>query len=83
MRDRIISGIISALFVLLIVSLFYTQVVRFFYYSRMSKNNSIRIIPIDGPRGRMLDRNGQVMVSSRISFDAVLVYQELRDAGRL
>jgi penicillin-binding protein 2 len=83
MRDRVISGIISALFVLLIVSLFYTQVVRFFYYSRMSKNNSIRIIPIDGPRGRMLDRNGQVMVSSRISFDAVLVYQELRDAGRL
>ncbi|MBI5143795.1 MAG: penicillin-binding protein 2, partial [Candidatus Omnitrophica bacterium] len=64
---------------LLIVGLAYTQVFRFFYYSRLSKNNSIRIIPIDGPRGRIFDRNGIPMVTSRLSFDVAVVYQELKD----
>jgi penicillin-binding protein 2 len=31
----------------------------------------------------MLDRNARVLVSNRLSFDAVLTYQELRDVGRL
>jgi len=83
MKDRIITGLISFLFVILLATLFYTQVIRFFYYSQMSKNNSIRIIPIDGPRGKILDRNGQVLVTSRLSFDAAIVYQELGDRERL
>lgn len=83
MKDRIITGIISFFFILLVANLFYTQVLRFFYYSKLSKNNSIRIIPIDGPRGRILDRNAQVLVTSRLSFDAAIVYQELRDRQKL
>ena len=83
MKDRIITGFISSLFALLILSLFYTQVIRFFYYSKLSDNNSIRIAVIDGPRGRILDRNAEPLVSNRLSFDAVIVYQELRNTGKL
>lgn len=83
MKDRVITGTISALFILIITGLFYTQVIRFFYYSRLSENNSIRVIPIDGPRGRILDRNGQVLVSNRLSFDVAIVHQEVRDTRRL
>ena len=79
MRDRIPVATISALFILLVSGLFYNQIVRFGYYSRLSKNNSIRIIPIDGPRGNMFDRNGTVMVSNRLAFDVAVVYQELKD----
>jgi len=78
-RERLLITIISALFVMLGLGLFYNQVIRFGYYSHLSKNNSIRIIPIDGPRGNMLDRNGAVVVSNRLSFDVAVVYQELRD----
>lgn len=77
MKDRIITGFISVLFMLLIAGLFYNQVICYFYYSQLSKNNSIRIIPIDGPRGKILDRNAQVLVTNRLSFDAAIVYQEL------
>ena len=83
MRDKILFAIIITLFALLITGLFYTQIIRFNYYSKLSKDNSIRIIPIDGPRGNIYDRNGQVLVTNRLSFDACLVYRELNDRPRL
>jgi len=83
MKDRAIIGTISLLFALLISSLFYTQVVRFFYYSDLSKNNSIRIIPIDGPRGNILDRNGNTLVTNRLSFDVAVIYRELANKEKL
>lgn len=79
MRNRIPIVTITALFVLLGLGLFYTQIIRYGYYSRLSKNNSIRIIPIDGPRGSIFDRNGIPLVSNRLSFDAAVVYQELKN----
>ena len=34
-------------------------------------------------RGKILDRNGQVLVTSRLSFDAAITYQELGDREKL
>jgi len=82
-RDRILVAVISALFILLGTGLFFDQVVRFGYYSALSKNNSIRIIPIDGPRGNIFDRNGVPVVSNRLSFDVAVVYQEAKDKQKL
>ena len=79
MKERIPITVVTALFILLCIGLFYNQVIRFGYYSRMSRNNSIRVIPIDGPRGNIFDRNGVSLVSNRLSFDVAVVYQELRD----
>jgi len=83
MRDKILYAIILTLFILLTAGLLYTQCIRFQYYSRLSKDNSIRIIPIDGPRGNIYDRNGKIMVTSRLSFDAAIIYREVNDNGRL
>lgn len=83
MKDRILIVMVSVLFVLLGLGLFYNQVIRFSYYSHLSKNNSIRILPIDGPRGNIFDRNGTPVVSNRISFDVAVVYQELRNRQKL
>ena len=79
MKDRILIAVVSALFILIGIGLFYNQVIRFGYYSRLSKNNSIRIMPIDGPRGNIFDRNGVAVVSNRLSFDVAVVYQEVKD----
>ena len=83
MKDRILPSVASALFLLVALGLFYTQAVRYGYYAGLAKNNSIRIIPIDGPRGNIYDRNGVVLVTNRISFDAAVIYQELRDRKAL
>ena len=79
MRHTSLAIVISLLFVLLLSGLFYNQVLRYDYYSRLSKNNSIRIIPIEGPRGNIFDRSGIPLVTNRLSFDVAIIYQELRD----
>lgn len=83
MRDRFVSALVSIFFVLLVAGLFHTQVVRYGYYSRLSKNNSIRLLPIDGPRGIMFDRTNKPLVSNRLAFDVALIYDELNDRGKL
>ena len=83
MRERIPYSVIIILFAALAVSLFYRQVMRYPHYSELSRNNSIRIIPIDGPRGDIFDRNGKVLVTSRLSFDVAIVYNQIRDRKRL
>ena len=83
MKDRLLASIVSALFALVALGLFYTQIIMYGYYAGLAKNNSIRIIPIDGPRGNIYDKNGVVLVTNRLSFDAAVVYRELSDTRAL
>lgn len=83
MREKFIFKPIQLLFILLALGLAYTQVLRFPYYSKLSKDNAIRIIPIEGPRGTIFDRNGIALVNDRISFNVAVVYQELRNREKL
>lgn len=83
MKDRLLISVISALFIMLVLGLFYTQIIRYGHYSKLSRNNSIRIMPIEGPRGSIFDRNGIPLVTNRLSFDAAIVYRELRDRQKL
>jgi penicillin-binding protein 2 len=48
-------------------------------YGQMAEQNRVRSIPIIAPRGRMLDRDGRVMVDNRPSFSVLL----LRDDPKL
>lgn len=83
MREKFLFVPLRLLFILLVIGLVYTQVFRFPYYSRLSKDNAIRIIPINGPRGTIYDRNGVPLVSDRVSFNVAVVYQELRSRDKL
>src|SRR3989338_3488061 len=82
-REKALNATIMASFSLVIAGLLYTQLIRHPYYSALSKNNSIRIIPIDAARGVIFDRNGVPLVTSRISFNVVVIYQEVRLKERL
>ncbi|MCX5666130.1 MAG: penicillin-binding protein 2, partial [Candidatus Omnitrophica bacterium] len=83
MREKYLAIPIRLLFIALALALIYTQVIRHSYYSGLSKDNAIRIIPIEGPRGAIFDRKGVGLVSDRISFNAALVYQELKNREKL
>ncbi|MDP3729906.1 MAG: penicillin-binding protein 2 [Candidatus Omnitrophota bacterium] len=82
-REKSLAVPIRLLFIALALALVYTQVIRCAHYSRLSKDNAIRIIPIDGPRGAIFDRNGVGIVSDRISFNVALIYQELKNREKL
>ena len=83
MKEKSIIAPIQVLFAVLALGLVYTQIVRFPYYSRLSRDNAIRIIPIEGPRGTIYDRNKVALVGDRISYNVAVVYQELRNREKL
>jgi len=72
------SLLVIILFSILVIRLFDLQVVRAEIYWRLSEENRIRVIPVDAPRGHILDRNGEVLVCNRPSYVVSIVPFKLR-----
>ncbi|MEZ5427826.1 MAG: penicillin-binding protein 2 [Pyrinomonadaceae bacterium] len=54
------------------VRLYYLQVVKGEYYKNKAENQRIRLIPIPAPRGAIFDRNGEILVDSRPTYNVTL-----------
>ncbi len=74
-RSRYIWLIIGCLsvFLLILARLWFLQVVRGDEYYRASSENIIRDINLPAPRGRILDRRGEILAENRPSFDVFVV----------
>lgn len=55
-------------FVLLFLGLWNLQILQNKYYTELAEKNRIRPITLIAPRGKILDRNGQIVVDNRPSF---------------
>lgn len=71
-RTRITAIIIAAAFVFLAGYIFNLQVIKGSYFRKLSDKNCIRLIPQEGSRGNILDREGNVIVGSELSYDAAI-----------
>src|SRR5471032_46333 len=58
---------------LLLIGFWKLQVIDSDKYSQWADRNRIRSIPVIAPRGRMLDRDGRVLVDNRPSFSVLLL----------
>ncbi|MCU1377973.1 MAG: penicillin-binding protein 2 [Acidimicrobiales bacterium] len=67
LRLGVIAIIALSLFAALFARLWYLQVLSAPDYQLKAQANSIRIVPEPAPRGRILDRNGKVLVDNRAS----------------
>ncbi|MFA5060354.1 MAG: penicillin-binding protein 2 [Candidatus Omnitrophota bacterium] len=83
MRFKIFRIIVRFGFIAIVFGLVQTQIVQGDYYHALSMNNRIRVVPIEGRRGRILDRNGVVIADNRASFDVMIIPQEIRDREEL
>ncbi len=81
-RHRLIMLMIAVLLavMVLVLRLFYLQVIKGQEFRRLSLNNSIRLQSIDAPRGFIYDRHGTLLVDNRPSFD---LYISIKDARPL
>lgn len=77
MRLKIIRIIVGGLFGFIVIGLFYTQVMQGEYFFRLSVNNRIRVVPMEGWRGQVKDRNGKVLADNRLSYDVMVTPQEI------
>lgn len=76
-RIKIFQVILYSSFIYLIIGLFDCQIIHSNYYKRLSEKNTIRLIPIEGTRGRIFDRNGKLLAVNDFSFDLVIIPQEV------
>jgi penicillin-binding protein 2 len=70
--------VVAVLFAILGIRLFDLQVVRSETYRRLSEENRIRVVPVDAPRGHILDRHGEVLVCNRPCYVVSIVPFKLR-----
>jgi penicillin-binding protein 2 len=71
--------IILAIFLVLAYGLWKLQVMESGYYASAAQKNEIRNVPILAPRGKILDREGRVIVDNYPSFSALLLRDSSRD----
>ncbi|MFH2065219.1 MAG: penicillin-binding protein 2 [Pseudomonadota bacterium] len=67
-----------AAFSILAIRLFYLQIIEGEEYSRLSENNCIRLQSIDAPRGLIFDRNRNLLVDNRPSFDLSIIVRDAK-----
>jgi len=67
------SYIIVGMIGVLLLGFWKLQVIDADKYTSMAERNRVREIPVIAPRGRMLDRDGRVLVDNRPSFSVLLL----------
>jgi len=72
-RLAVVSYIIVGMIGVLLLGFWKLQVIDSDQYGQMAERNSVRSIPIIAPRGRILDRDGRVLVDNRPSFSVLLL----------
>lgn len=77
MRSSVLFTFFTACFLTLTGGLIHTSLINNTKYARLSERNSIRLLPQPGARGRILDRNGTVLVDNTLSYDVLLLPQKL------
>ena len=80
LRLQIIHYLAITIFVILIARLWYLQVMSSQDFVERAEANRIRIIPIPAPRGTIFDRKGNVLVTSKASFNIVLSRADVKDS---
>jgi penicillin-binding protein 2 len=80
-RRRVTIGTVAAVIgvLLLAARLWDLQIIRGAEMATLSENNRIRLRRVAATRGRVVDRQGVVLIDSKASFDAVLVPEDTRD----
>jgi penicillin-binding protein 2 len=80
-RVAVLGGVAIALFAIIFFRLWYLQVLSGEQYVQKADANSERRLPIAAPRGKILDREGQAIASSRITNAVQIVPSALPAPG--
>ena len=78
-RLTAVQYIILGIFLILAYGLWRLQVAQSDMYSSLAEKNRIRNVPILAPRGKILDREGRIIVDNYPSFTALLLRDSSRD----
>jgi penicillin-binding protein 2 len=78
-KFSVVQYLILAVFLVLAYGLWSLQVRKSDEYVTRSEQNRIRQVPVLAPRGKIYDRDGQLIVDNYPSFSALLLRDQMRD----
>lgn len=78
-RLSVLSTVVVVLFVALFSRLWYLQVLAGDRYGELAEGNRVRQVVIEAPRGRILDREGRVLVDNRAAWAVTVKTSEMGD----
>ncbi len=81
-RVRLLTYTVAALLVLIAAGFWFVQIVQGDYYRELADNNRLRKLPIQAPRGLMLDRNGRILVENIPSYNLMIDRSRSADVKR-
>ncbi len=81
-RIATLGGIVIAMLGLLLVRLWFLQIISGEEYAARAEGNHLRTVVVEAPRGNILDRNGRVLVANKPGKNVVARPSELRGDAR-
>jgi penicillin-binding protein 2 len=81
-RLSVLSILVAMLFVALSSRLWYLQVLAGDRYGDLAEGNRVRQVVVEAPRGRILDRDGRVVVRNRAAWAVTVKPSQLGDRRR-
>lgn len=79
LRLTAVQYVVLFIFLLLAYRLWLLQVMQSSDYALLAEKNRVRNVPILAPRGKILDREGRIIVDNYPSFSALLLRDSSRD----
>jgi len=79
LRLTAVQYVVLFIFLLLAYGLWRLQVMHSDEYTLLAEKNRVRNVPILAPRGKILDREGRIIVDNYPSFSALLLRDSTRD----
>jgi penicillin-binding protein 2 len=82
LRVAVLGGLALIMFGIVFFRLWYLQILTGEQYVQQATANTVRYLPIAAPRGQILDREGNVVVTSKVTNAVQIVPSELPPEGR-
>src|SRR5688572_14077216 len=77
-RISFVGYVMFAAFGILTAGFWHFQMVQSAHYKELADKNRIKQVPLIAPRGRLLDREGRILVDNRPSFNVVFVRENTK-----
>lgn len=79
-RRVLVGGVVIILLTcVLIMRMYYLQVIQYEHHSTLAENNRIHVQPIPPTRGLIFDRNGVIIADNRPSFSLTVTRERAGD----
>ena len=72
-RQPLVFYLVASLsFLLILIRLIFLQLLNYEAYKKMSDENRIRLIATQPIRGRIIDKNGNILADSRLNYSLII-----------